>query len=363
MNIKSNKTQVSFRNLYAFGKKCKTDLSLSENPLGCSKSVVTVLNKLKQPDIFDYPDSNALSLRTAIAAHFAISQETIFFSNGSEGIITALPKLFIANSLDEVIIPAVTFPMFEIASRLTGARVTSVALTKSFDIDLDSIMKKVNKRTKIVFICNPNNPTGRALSKKSILSFASKINAIVVVDEANIDFGGESVIEETNMFSNLIVLRTFSKAYGLAGLRIGFCVANKVIIKELERQTQPFPISSASQLAAVAAVEDQNFINRTRRFMARERIFLMNELSKRGFFVVPSNANNLLVNIGNIEPDVDLFLKKLQEKEISLVSGKAFPGLKGSFVRISPRKRSVNRALLSALDQLYNEHVSPLQEG
>lgn len=274
-----NKQQLSFRNLYTFSEKLPIDLSLSENPLGCSPSIAVALKQLTQADFFDYPDPDCSLLRRAISKQFQISTESIFVANGSEAIIKLLGQILVKPK-DEVIIPKLTFPMFEVVSKMNDGEVILSDMKANFGIDLSDVKSKITPLTKMIVICNPNNPTGRTISKRKIIELAKITKASIIVDEANIEFGGETIIGETEKFSNLIVLRTFSKGFGLAGFRIGFCVANTKIIQLLGKTSQPFPVSTVAEKAALAAFEDKNFLKKTKDFMKEERGFLTRELKK-----------------------------------------------------------------------------------
>lgn len=348
--MKLTKPDTSFRKLYAFGKKLPIDLSLSENPLGCSPKVIETLKEVSQKDCFDYPDPENTKLVNELAKKFEINQDMILVSNGSESLIKLLAEVVIEKG-DEVVIPALTFPMFEVASQLAGANVVLSKMNQNFDIDLNDINKRITSKTKLVFLCNPNNPTGKILNKKAIIKFVNQTDAFVIVDEANIEFGGESVIQEVNELDNLIVLRTFSKGYGLAGLRVGFCVANSKVIQALKMVNQPFPVSSLVQKAAVVALKDINFMIKTKNFMSKERKFLTGALFQRGFEVIESKANNLLVKVTPIFESSDEFVSKLSEEGVSVVNGTAFRSLEGKFVRVSPRLRETNKQFIKKLDE------------
>lgn len=343
--------KLSFRKLYAFGKKLPIDLSLSENPLGCSPKVSMALKFLSQSDFFDYPDPDSSALRQAIAKHCRLDTECIFVSNGSEAIIKLLPQVVLKQK-DEVIIPEVTFPMFEIVVKMMGNKVILSQMTDKFDIDLADIKNKLTNKTELIFLCNPNNPTGKVLKKERILNLVRSTNVLVVVDEANIEFGGETVINDVKRLGNLIVLRTFSKGFGLAGFRVGFCVANQVVIQQLKQISQPFPVSSVAQKAAITALNDRDFIKKTKTFMRKERTFLIQELSNRGFKVIESEANNLLVRVNNSFASSTEFVNKLNGKGVSVVNGTSFRGLGDKFIRVSPRLREVNKQFIKAVDEI-----------
>jgi len=352
MNNNTNKT--SFRKLYAFGVKLPIDLSLSENPLGCSPRVAMVLKGLSAKDFFDYPDPDSSKLRMALSKRLQVEANSIFVTNGSEAIIKLLPQVLL-NEGNEVVIPELTFPMFEIATRLAGGRIVFSKMTDKFAIDINDAKARVSKNTKLVFLCNPNNPTGQIIQKQKILNFIKSVKANVVVDEANIEFGGETVIGEVRRLKNLIVLRTFSKGFGLAGFRVGFCVANRDVIERLKGAGQPFPVSSIAQKAAVLALEDRRFMKKTKEFMEKERVFLTKELSLRGFRVVESEANNLLVEVNKVFKSSTEFVNKLNEKGVSVVDGASFKGLNGRFIRVSPRLRITNEKFIKAIDDILCE--------
>ena len=310
-----------------------------------------MLKTLTQADFFDYPDPDCNELKKALAKRFQIDADSIFVANGSEAIIKLLPQVII-NQGDVVIIPKLTFPMFAIASRFTKGKIVLSNMTSGFDIDLEDVKQKTTNKTKLVFLCNPNNPTGRVIQKQSLINFISSTKAIVVVDEANIEFGGETVIQETKQFRNLIVLRTFSKGFGLAGFRIGFCVADPTIIQLLKQTSQPFGVSTMAQKVGLLALKDIKFIKKTRKFINRERQFLTRELTKRGLKIIESHANNLLVRVP--KPSTD-FVKKLNNKGVSVVDGNFFNFNNASFIRVSPRVRKTNRKFLRAIDQIQKD--------
>ncbi|KKU91366.1 MAG: Histidinol-phosphate aminotransferase [Microgenomates group bacterium GW2011_GWA1_48_10] len=351
-----NTTQIpSFRNLYAFGKKLPIDLSLSENPLGCTPKVSVALRGLTQHDFFDYPDPDCSKLKQVIATRFKLKTESVFVANGSEAIIKLITQIVIQPE-DEVIIPELTFPMFDIASKLSGGKVVLSKMTSDFDIDLEDINSKITDRTKLIILCNPNNPTGKVIPKKKILAFVKSTQITIIVDEANIEFGGQTVIKEVESLPNLVVLRTFSKAFGLAGFRVGFCAASPEIIQLLKQTSQPFPVSTVAEKVALIAFEDIKFIAKSKRFMDKERLFLTRELSKRDFKVVNSQANNLLVIVDGSSTD---FVTRLNEEGVSVVDGSCFRFNGLNFFRVSPRLRRVNMQLLKAIDNITDDLSSP----
>lgn len=340
--------------LYAFDKKLETDLSLSENPLGCSPRVFTALKKTFS-DITEYPDPRSEKLNEAFSRKFSIPKEKITFGNGSETLIDLICRTLI-NPGNEVIIPEVSFPLFEIATTLAGGRPIFARMTKNLGIDLQALKRKITKKTKIIFICNPNNPTGKVLNRKAILDFVKEVTPVLVVmDEANIEFGGKSVISDVRNFDNLIVLRTFSKAFGLAGLRIGVLIGPKKFVKKVNKIKQPFPLNTFAEKAALTAFNDDEFIRKSRQFINEQRKFLSKELKKRGFKVFNSQANNILVGMNRLFPNATKFVQLLNGNNVSVVNGNSFRGLNDQFFRLSPRLPETNQKFLKVVDKILME--------
>ena len=339
------------RKLYAFGIKRTIDLSLSENPLGCSPLVTRVLRN-NTIAFNDYPAPNGRKLKNAVAEKLGCQSGNVFVCNGSEAIINILPKNF-AKPGDEVIIPTLTFPLFSTCSELAGLHVTLAPMTENLAIDLGSVINMVSKKSKIIFICNPNNPTGSVLTRDDIEQFIRQIptSVLIVVDEANIEFGGESVVDLALSTKNVIVLRTFSKGYGLASARIGFAITNDVLVTRLEEENQVFPVSGLSEDLVVAALQDEAFIVQTKLFINTERNRIKQQLEGLGFTVFPSAANNLFVKLPSQLAPQD-FLSAMEKADISLVNGSSFPGFDDSFFRVSPRTEKINTIFLNEVIQI-----------
>ncbi|HCE30664.1 MAG: Histidinol-phosphate aminotransferase [Candidatus Daviesbacteria bacterium GW2011_GWB1_39_5] len=337
--------------LYALNKKLKIDLSLSENPLGCSPSVFRVLRKNINL-ITEYPDPYATKLISSFSKRFKVSEKQILLGNGSESLIDLVCRVLL-NPEDEVVLPELTFPLFEKAILLNKGKPVFIKMKEDFQIDLQALKNRASKNTKLIIVCNPNNPTGKSLKPVMLLDFIKSVKPIpVLVDEANIEFGGKSIIRTVKRNINLLVLRTFSKAYGLAGLRIGFLAGPNNLITRLKQFSQPFPLNSFVEQAAITALEDQDFLEKTKNFMTEEREFLTSELRKRNFTVFESEANNLLVKVNSIFSSATRFVQFLNKNEVSVVNGKSFRGLGDSFIRISPRRRKTNRLFLKTIDKI-----------
>ncbi|MFQ5486162.1 MAG: pyridoxal phosphate-dependent aminotransferase, partial [Desulfobacterales bacterium] len=228
-------------------------LASNENPLGPSpkaiKSILATVEKLNR-----YPDSSGSGLIKKISEYHSVQPSNIVLGNGSDEVITMLVRTFLQCG-DEVILPKPTFLMYDILARSVGATLVNVPL-KSLSIDLSRIKQKITPRSKMIFINNPNNPTGTLVFRKEFENFLSQVpeGIIVVVDEAYIEFARDknclNTIDYLNSGKSLVTLRTFSKAYGLAGLRIGYGIMPEEIAALLNRLRQPFNTNSLAQVAA-----------------------------------------------------------------------------------------------------------------
>lgn len=357
--MKKQKTSQpkAMQKLYALTEKRPIDLSLSENPLGCS-SLVSDAFKNMRTEFSDYPSPNARLLKKKLAQKFSLDTSNFFVANGSESIINDLPRIF-GEVGDEVLVPTLTFPMFVVCSELAGKKVITVKMGVDLGIDLDEITKFVSVRTSLIFICSPNNPTGGVLTKKAIMRFVRSVpqEVLVIVDEANIEFGGETVADEVVNQKNLIILRTFSKAFGLASLRIGFAVANEAIIRKLEEETPIFQVSGLSEQLACIALDDDLFLQETKQFISEQRLFLRNSLRRLGCMVFPSEANNLFIKLPKTIK-ADCFVEFIEKEGISLVIGSNFVGFDNSFFRVSVRSAKINKLFVRKMSEFVAHNQS-----
>ncbi|MCX7875535.1 MAG: histidinol-phosphate transaminase [Melioribacteraceae bacterium] len=261
-------------------------LDANENSLGS----VVELNGL---ELNRYPDPNQNKIREKLSQLLSLPKENLFFGVGSDEIIDLLIKIFCNPSEDEVIICEPTYGMYKVCCDINNVRVCNVLLDLQYDIDLLKIKNAINNKTKIIFLCSPNNPTGNLLSKEKIIEL-TKLNVIVVVDEAYIDFANdEGLIKHAVELSNLVVTRTFSKAWGLAGVRAGFSVASSEITNLLFKVKLPYNINKLTSdviLNALNNFEKRNlFVNK----IIEERKRIENELNNIPFVlkILPSDSN------------------------------------------------------------------------
>lgn len=279
-----------------FGLKKVIKLASNENPLGPSPKAMAVYRKLAS-DCFLYPEGASPELRKALAKFHKVPVESILASNGSDEVIRLLCEAFLDPG-DEVIASHYAFVRFRQQALMMGANLIEISM-RNWKHDLEAMGQALSARVKLVFVANPNNPTGTYNSEKEIKALIKLLppSAILILDEAYYHYARlesdypESVPKLAPHFPNVIVLRTFSKAYGLAGLRVGYAVAAPEIIGWLDRIRMPFNVSLPGQQACVAALKDAAFVRRGVALIAKERRVLEQALKKLNFSVVESTAN------------------------------------------------------------------------
>jgi histidinol-phosphate aminotransferase len=276
-------------------------LSENENIYGCSPRVKAYLST-GGSDIYLYPDGTAQELKKKTSEFLNVRQEQLVFGNGSDEVIRLLTRAYI-NEGDEAVMADVTFPRYQTNVFLEGGTPVIVPLINGVH-DLKGMLDKITDKTRMVFVCNPNNPTGTINGKMELLKFLESVpsNVLVIVDEAYVEYVTTHdylhCIPLLQQFDNLIVLRTFSKIYGLAGLRVGFGVMNEEIATQLTKVKDVFNVSRLAQGAAIAAMEDQEFIEKCARMNEQGRNYLQSQFTKMGLSYFPSQSNFIMVDCG-----------------------------------------------------------------
>lgn len=284
-----------------YGLRKVVKLASNENPLGPSPKGMAAYKKMTKM-IFRYPDSRSVDLRRIMATRFRVDWQEVIIGAGSDEIIELLAKAYLTPQ-DEIIVSDSAFLQYRIAGELMGARIISVPLN-NMKYDLRAMAAAATGKTKFVFIANPNNPTGTYNTHGEVDQFLSALptHVVPVFDEAYFEYAAvhedyPSMIEDFFRRRPMVVLRTFSKAYGLAGLRVGFGLAPEPCIKMLDKVRPPFNVSVPAQAAAQAAFFDENFIKKSVRMNETEKSILASDLSAMGFNVIPSAANFLLFGV------------------------------------------------------------------
>jgi histidinol-phosphate aminotransferase len=275
-------------------------LASNENPLGPSpRAVEAIWNAAER--MHRYPDGGCFRLRHALAARLGMSPEQLVFGTGSDEILELLAKCFLGPS-DEIIFAWPSFAMYPIVTQGMGATAVRVPLGEDLVHDLVRMREAVTSRTRLVIVCNPNNPTGTSVGAAAFDRFAGSLpdSAVLVVDEAYVEYARRPDFPDALAWvrrrPGTCVLRTFSKIYGLAGLRVGYAVADRELAGYLERARHPFNVSSIAEAAALAALDDHEHVARARQTNAAGFEFLTRELQRLGLQTWPSDANFLLAS-------------------------------------------------------------------
>lgn len=269
-------------------------LASNENPLGVSPNAhMAMMDALD--DIARYPDGNSVLLRDAVCEKFNVTPAQLVFGNGSNDILELSARAFLAPG-DEAVYSQHAFAVYSLVTQAVGATGIIVP-AKQFGHDLDAMLKAITPKTRMVFVANPNNPTGTLIGKLELKKFLSAVpkHVLIMLDEAYDEYLTDELKAESigwlGEFDNLVISRTFSKAYGLAGLRVGFGVTSKEIADLMNRVRQPFNVNSIAQAAAVASLADDEFVERTRALNQAGMVQITQGLQKLGLSFIPSFAN------------------------------------------------------------------------
>ncbi len=304
----------------SFNRKiAKIKLSANESALGPSPKAVREFKKVSK-DLKRYPDFSGVFLRKALAKKFRLDPNRIILGSGSDQIFELICKSFLKKN-DEVIVPEFSFIIYRIYSKMCGAKIR-YAKEKNFTVSVENILSKVTKKTKIVFLANPNNPTGTMIYKKDLLKLRRKLrsNILLVIDDAYFEYvknkNYSSGIELFSNFKNVIVTRTFSKIYGLAGLRVGWGYGSKNFINALNKIKPPFNINRAALLAAVASLNDTKWLNKEIKHVNKWIKIFYKTFVDFGIETNLSNANFLLVSFSKIKGNSKKIFLKLAKAGI-----------------------------------------------
>ena len=331
-------------------------LSANESALGVSPRVKKVLNN-KKLIISKYPDSKAKGLREKISYKFNCDFNKIICGAGSDEIIQMICQLYLRPT-DEVIVPQYSFLMYRIYAQIVGAKVI-YAKEKKFKVSVPEIIKKVTKKTKIVFIANPNNPTGTYLNKLELLELRKKLkkNILLVLDDAYFEYmKNEDYKSSLDLFknkNNVFIIRTFSKIYGLASLRVGWGYASKKIINAMNKIKPPFNVNQLAQIAATEALNDKNFINQSIKHNISEGNNVKRNLEKLNIFSNKITANFLLLNFDKCKFSANYVFNKLQSKGIILRSTEDGYNIKNK-LRLTIGSKKENTIFITAIKVIFN---------
>ena len=331
-----------------YGISDSVKLASNENPLGASPKALVAIQK-SLAALHRYPDGAGHRLVHRIAESNGIPSENIVIGNGSDDIIALLIRALVQPG-DRVVIPRPSFLMYEISAKAAGAVIDAVPL-KDMAMDLDTMAGCVDNTTRLVFICNPNNPTGTIVSQAAFDRFMAQLpeNVVVVVDEAYIEFARDPECLKTGRPSDLdrplVTLRTFSKVYGLAGLRVGYGIMPAMLAEMLHRVRQPFNVNALAQAAAIAALDDTDFLNQTLDLVHRGLDALYAGLDRLGLTYYNTQTNFFLIDVG--QPAQTVFEKMLHHGVIvRSMKAYGFP----TYIRVNVGLEGENQRFLKALE-------------
>ena len=331
-------------------------LSANESALGVCSRAKKVLNN-KNLILSKYPDSKAKILRKEISKRFNCEFDKIICGAGSDEIIQMICQLYL-KPLDEVIVPQYSFLMYRIYAKIAGAKVV-FSKEKNFKVSISKIIKKTTKRTKIVFIANPNNPTGTYLSKLELIELRKKLrkNILLVLDDAYFEYmknkDYKSSLDLFKNKDNVITIRTFSKIYGLAALRVGWGYAPKKIINAMNKIKPPFNVNQLAQIAATEALKDKSFIKKSVNHNIISANKIKNLLENFNIFSNSITANFLLLNFDRCKFSANYVFKMLQSKKIILRSTEEGYNIKNK-LRLTIGSNKENAKFIKAIKSIFS---------
>jgi len=320
-------------------------LDFNENTVGCSPRVLERLRNLDAELLARYPEREPAE--RVVATHLSLEPDEVLLTNGTDEAIHLICETYLEPE-HEALIGVPTFAMYEIYAAATGAKVIPVLGDQSFRFPADEILRRVNERTRLIAVANPNNPTGAQASQGDLLRLAKATpHAALLVDEAYFEFSGETLMTQWREVPNLFVSRTFSKAYGLAGLRIGVLAGNIEAMKLVRRVSSPYNLNSVALACLPEALADQNYIAQYVAEVLRGRERLERELRQRGIKHWPSRANFVLMYFGETGP---AFIAAMRERGILVRDRSRDPGCAGC-VRITLGSAAHNERLFAVLPE------------
>ncbi|WP_428243786.1 histidinol-phosphate transaminase [Gynuella sp.] len=325
-------------------------MASNENPLGPSQKVRAAIES-HLDNLCVYPDADCYHLKTLLSDKLQVNNNQLVIGNGSNEVLELIAKVFLRDS-DEVIFSEHAFAMYSIFSEAMGATLVAVK-DRNWCHDLDAMADAISEKTKIIFIANPNNPTGTWVSKGELKAFLKSVpeHVIVVLDEAYFEYvdqeNYQSGLHYIDRFPNLVVTRTFSKVYGLANLRVGYAVASETIAGYMNRVRQPFNVSGISEIAAIAALGDQEYLLKSLETNALGMAQLQMGVEALNLDYIPSVANFLTVHVGDVAQDIYQALLR-KGYIVRPLSGYGM----SNYLRISVGTEAQNQGFLVALKEV-----------
>lgn len=311
-------------------------LGSNENPLGVSNKAIEAIRK-NLDLISQYPETNLEELKSKIASYSDVDNSNIIIGgDGADEILDVLGKTLIEPG-DEFIVPLPSYMYYEFTLKIHGG----VPIYAKWDmeenkLDVDSVIASLSEKTKIIFLCTPNNPSGTLINKEDIKRVLESTDALVVVDEAYFEFSEVDNVDLLDDYDNLLILRTFSKVFGLAGMRIGYAISNPEFIEYMHRVKPVFSLTKLSHIAASATLDDEEYIRKSIETGIQSREFLYENMSKFDKLTVyPSKANYLLVGVKKTGMTSKEFAEELLKRGVIVRDCSSFKGLDDYWIRVS----------------------------
>lgn len=333
-------------------------LDFNENTVGCSPCVLARLRQLTADDLARYPEREAVEAR--VAEFLGILPSELLLTNGVDEAIHLLCQTYLDPG-DEALIVVPTYSMYRIYMAAAGANVVSVSSRSNFEFPVTELLSQISSRTRLTAIANPNNPTGSVAQREDLLQIArSAPNAGVLIDEAYFEFYGQTLLDQCRELPNLFVTRTFSKGYGLAGLRVGVLAGNSDQVHLLRRVCSPYNVNAAALACLPEALADQSYIQQYVREVLEGRTRLESLLASSGIQFWPSQANFVLARVGSTQQDSAAFAEQMRTRGILVRDRSNDPGCAGC-VRITLGSLEQTDRLLTALQEVLQR--LPLAQG
>jgi len=313
-----------------------------------------LLDACRSIDVRAYPPPRGILAIKAISSFLGFSESEISVANGADEIMDLLMKVFVRKG-SKVMMIEPSFPMYTFFAQLYGGSAVPVMLRSDFSLDVDAVLKKAGKNTRLLFVCSPNNPTGNQFREVDIKKLLQEFKGVVVVDEAYVDFAPYSVLNWVRDYDNLVVLRSFSKAFGLAGLRLGYLVSNRSIVEYVQRVVDPFNVNSVTQQTIALALEKWSYFKEQINFVKNEREWLMNNLKQiDGVTPYPSDANFILFKVTKDNLTSAILTERMENRNV-LVKDRGYLPLLENCIRVTVGTRNMNKTFLSALTESLEE--------
>lgn len=330
-------------------------LASNENPLGPSPKAVAAI-QASLSELNRYPDADTTALKEAICSVYGVTPQQVIATNGADELITLVSEAFLEQG-DEVIVPSPSFSEYDFGAHIMGASVVPVPFAENFQFDVEAIIAAVTENTKLIYICTPNNPTGTIISKTDIETLLNAVSdVLVVIDGAYSHFADApeytTGIEFVNAEYPVLVLQTFSKIYGIAGIRVGFGIAPEAVIQSILKVKEPFNVNALAQAAAVAAISDDEHVRASQEANKAGREQLYAAFEDLGLKYIESMANFVLVHVG---PEGEEIYKALMAKGVIVRYGKTW-GLP-EYIRVTVGTPEENAFFIDVLAGLLAKQV------